>query len=175
MKYWSELIVTIAVFAIISTSIMILIITFHFLSNFYISYLSLIVLKMARGHQKFQSQQKNAQKMEKLKKSQGHDQKSAARKALIFTCTVCKVIAVLWSSLCGSFMWKQGWGSGEGNCPPLEQFKWLSKVITWLRLLRLVIGLKDLRQFFNQWEAPPTNRTLYAWFLQRFEQVTGNC
>ncbi|XP_074606915.1 zinc finger protein 706-like isoform X1 [Acropora palmata] len=46
--------------------------------------------KMARGHQKFQSQQKNAQKMEKLKKSQGHDQKSAARKALIFTCTVCK-------------------------------------------------------------------------------------
>ena len=34
-------------------------------------------------------------------------------------------------------------------------FKWLSKVITWLRLLRLVIGLKDLRQFFNQWEAKP--------------------
>ena len=33
--------------------------------------------------------------------------------------------------------------------------KWLSKVITWLRLLRLVIGLKDSRQFFNQWEAKP--------------------
>jgi len=32
-------------------------------------------------------------------------------------------------------------------------FKWLSKVITWLRLLRLVIGVKDSRQFFNQWEA----------------------
>ena len=32
-------------------------------------------------------------------------------------------------------------------------FKWLSKVITWLRLLRLVIGLKDSRQFFNKWEA----------------------
>ena len=32
-------------------------------------------------------------------------------------------------------------------------FKWLSKVITWLRFLRLVIGLKDSRQFFNQWEA----------------------
>ena len=32
-------------------------------------------------------------------------------------------------------------------------FKCLSKVITWLRLLRLVIGLKDSRQFFNQWEA----------------------
>ena len=34
-------------------------------------------------------------------------------------------------------------------------FKWLSKVITWLQLLGLVIGLKDLRQFFNQWESKP--------------------
>ena len=33
--------------------------------------------------------------------------------------------------------------------------KWLSKVITWLRLLRLVIGLKESRQYFNQWEAKP--------------------
>ena len=32
-------------------------------------------------------------------------------------------------------------------------FKWLSKVIT--RLLRLVIGWKDTRQFFGQWEAKP--------------------
>ena len=32
-------------------------------------------------------------------------------------------------------------------------FKWLSKGNTWLRLLRLVIGLKDSRQFFNQWES----------------------
>ena len=34
-------------------------------------------------------------------------------------------------------------------------FKWLSKVITWLRLLPSVIGLKDSRRFFNQWEAKP--------------------
>ena len=34
-------------------------------------------------------------------------------------------------------------------------FKWLSKVITWLQLIRLVIGLKDSRQFFNQWKAKP--------------------
>ena len=34
-------------------------------------------------------------------------------------------------------------------------FKWLSKIITRLRLLRLVIGLKESRQFFNQWEAKP--------------------
>ena len=51
---------------------------------------------MARGHQKFQSQQKNAQKMEKLKKAQGHDQKSAAQKALVFTCFVCKVRTCTW-------------------------------------------------------------------------------
>ena len=34
-------------------------------------------------------------------------------------------------------------------------FKWLSKIITWLRLLRLVIGLKESHQFFNQWESKP--------------------
>ena len=34
-------------------------------------------------------------------------------------------------------------------------FKWLSKVITRLRLLLKVIGLKDSRQFFNQWEVKP--------------------
>ena len=40
-------------------------------------------------------------------------------------------------------------------CTDRADFKWLPKVITWLRLLRLVIGLKDSRQFFNQWEAKP--------------------
>ena len=36
------------------------------------------------------------------------------------------------------------------NCP-------LNRAVfkTWLRLLRLVIGLKDSRQFFNQWESKP--------------------
>ena len=34
-------------------------------------------------------------------------------------------------------------------------FTWLSKVITWLRFLGLVIGVKDSRQSFNQWEARP--------------------
>ena len=34
-------------------------------------------------------------------------------------------------------------------------FKWLSKVFTWLRLLWLVIGIKESRQFFNQWESKP--------------------
>ena len=34
-------------------------------------------------------------------------------------------------------------------------FKSLSKLITWLWLLRFVIGSKDSRQFFNQWEAKP--------------------
>ena len=44
---------------------------------------------MARGHQKIQSQQKNLKKQADSKKS-GVDQKKAAQKALIYTCTVCK-------------------------------------------------------------------------------------
>uniref|UniRef100_A0A2K6JXQ5 Zinc finger protein 706 n=1 Tax=Rhinopithecus bieti TaxID=61621 RepID=A0A2K6JXQ5_RHIBE len=39
---------------------------------------------MARGQQKIQSQQKMP------KKKQGHDQKAAAKAALIYTCTVCR-------------------------------------------------------------------------------------
>ena len=39
-----------------------------------------------------------------------------------------------------------------------------------MRLLRLVIGLKISRQFFNQ-----TNGALYARFFPGFEQLTGNC
>ena len=46
---------------------------------------------MARGHQKIQSQKKNAEKKAKIAKAQGHDQKSAAKKALVHTCSVCKV------------------------------------------------------------------------------------
>ncbi|KHN84708.1 Zinc finger protein [Toxocara canis] len=44
---------------------------------------------MARGHQKFQSQQKNLKKQEELRKSKGSDQKAAALKALTHKCTVC--------------------------------------------------------------------------------------
>jgi len=35
--------------------------------------------------------------------------------------------------------------------------------ITWLRLLRLVIGLKDSRQFFNQWEVKPKPKPIAPW------------
>ncbi|XP_035287298.1 zinc finger protein 706 [Anguilla rostrata] len=45
---------------------------------------------MARGHQKIQSQQKNAKKQAEAKKSKGHDQKAAAKAALVFTCAVCR-------------------------------------------------------------------------------------
>lgn len=48
---------------------------------------------MARGHQKFQAQQKNAKKQADIKKSKGHDQKAAAKAALVYTCTVCRVCA----------------------------------------------------------------------------------
>ncbi|GMS96787.1 hypothetical protein PENTCL1PPCAC_18962 [Pristionchus entomophagus] len=44
---------------------------------------------MARGQQKVQSQQKNAEKQAKLKKAQGTDQKTAAMASLIFKCSVC--------------------------------------------------------------------------------------
>ncbi|MED6294029.1 hypothetical protein CHARACLAT_016679 [Characodon lateralis] len=54
-------------------------------------YSSLCVFpSMARGHQKIQSQQKNAKKQAEMKKSKGHDQKTAAKAALVFTCSVCK-------------------------------------------------------------------------------------
>ncbi|XP_061074603.1 zinc finger protein 706 [Conger conger] len=45
---------------------------------------------MARGHQKIQSQQKNAKKQAEAKKSKAHDQKAAAKVALVFTCAVCR-------------------------------------------------------------------------------------
>ncbi|EDL08813.1 zinc finger protein 706, isoform CRA_c [Mus musculus] len=48
------------------------------------------VKDMARGQQKIQSQQKNAKKQAGQKKKQGHDQKAAAKAALIYTCTVCR-------------------------------------------------------------------------------------
>ena len=75
-------------------------------------------------------------------------------------------------------------------------FKWLSNVITWLRLLCLVIGLKDRRQFLNKWEAKPKavapctcdfSRALselqviarnYDWFVAMFAPVVigrSNC
>lgn len=46
--------------------------------------------RMARGHQKLQSQQKNAKRQAEMKKAKGHDQKTAAKAALVFTCSVCK-------------------------------------------------------------------------------------
>ncbi|XP_051879443.1 zinc finger protein 706 [Pristis pectinata] len=45
---------------------------------------------MARGHQKFQSQQRNAKKQAEQKKKMGHDQKTAAKAALVYTCSVCR-------------------------------------------------------------------------------------
>lgn len=54
--------------------------------------------EMARGQQKLQSQAKAAEKMNKMKKQQGHsatDQKKAAQKALVHVCAVCKVCATV--------------------------------------------------------------------------------
>lgn len=45
--------------------------------------------KMARGQQKIQSQQKNAERQKKLAKAAGPDQKLAAQAKLTFKCSVC--------------------------------------------------------------------------------------
>ncbi|XP_031633196.1 zinc finger protein 706-like [Contarinia nasturtii] len=48
---------------------------------------------MARGHQKIQSQAKAQEKQAKMKKQAGHsanDQKKAAQKALVISCSVCR-------------------------------------------------------------------------------------
>ncbi|XP_055340150.1 zinc finger protein 706-like [Paramacrobiotus metropolitanus] len=45
---------------------------------------------MARGQQKIQSQQKNQEKMAKLKKQQGSSQIGTAAAALKHSCAVCK-------------------------------------------------------------------------------------
>ena len=44
---------------------------------------------MARGQQKIQSQQKNAERQKKLAKANGPDQKQAAQAKLTFKCSVC--------------------------------------------------------------------------------------
>lgn len=58
-------------------------------SALFFLFLQLVI--MARGHQKIQSQQRNAKKQAEQKKAKGHDQKTAAKAALVFTCSVCKV------------------------------------------------------------------------------------
>merc|ERR1712131_231613 len=45
---------------------------------------------MARGQQKIQSQQKNAERQAKMKKAKGSDQKKAAQAALKIICGVCR-------------------------------------------------------------------------------------
>ena len=58
-------------------------------------------------------------------------------------------------------------------------FKCLSKVITWLRLLRLMIVLEDSCQFFSQWEAKPkpiAPCTLdFSRALSKFQIIARNC
>lgn len=68
------------------------------INSFVLAFSYLGFARMARGHQKLQSQQKNAKKQAEMKKAKGHDQKTAAKAALVFTCLVCKVsmMSQLW-------------------------------------------------------------------------------
>ena len=56
-------------------------------------------------------------------------------------------------------------------------FKWVSKVITWLRSLRLVIGFKDSRQIFNQWKAKPLAPCTrhFSCALSELQVIAMNC
>ena len=56
---------------------------------------------------------------------------------------------VLSFKLCTFFYFVTYWGRGKNNYYDRAVFKWLSKVNTWLRLLRLVIGLKRLAPVFQ--------------------------
>ena len=77
------------------------------------------------------------------------------------------LLAIFWATFetnqFANFLWKIEWFDSLG-APSLQRntnhtkqkhvrvvFKWLSKVITRLRSLRLVIGLKTSCQYFNQW------------------------
>ena len=57
--------------------------------------------------------------------------------------------------------------------------KRLLKLIMWLRLLCLVIGLKDSRQFFNKWEAKPKPIVIctrhFFRALSELQVVSRNC
>ena len=63
--------------------------------------------------------------------------------------------------------------------PVRAVFKWLSKVITWLRLLRSVIGLKDSHQFYDQWDAKPKPIAPYTHDFSRasseLQVIARNC
>ena len=77
--------------------------------------------------------------------------------ALYFSC----VLRLLFYSLTcvflrnSRYLWPAGKLCETQGISYREVFKWPSKVIKWLRLVRLVIGLKESRQFFSQWEAKP--------------------
>jgi len=45
---------------------------------------------MARGQQKIQSQQKNAEKQAKMKKAKSGDNKKSAQAALVIICPICR-------------------------------------------------------------------------------------
>ena len=54
-------------------------------------------------------------------------------------------------------------------------FKWLSKVITWLRLLAIATLSDWLKSLAPVFQPMRIKTTMYAWFFPRFERVRGNC
>lgn len=109
---------------------------------------------MARGHQKIQSQQRNAKKQAEQKKAKGHDQKTAAKAALVFTCSVCKVSMRLTQEQKGLFISISCVNSAVSD--RYEMFCYLEK--------SFVFSLGDISRPFLQSQMPDPKT-----FKQHFE------
>jgi len=72
---------------------------------------------MARGQQKIQSQQKNAEKQAKKKKAAAGDQKKAAAKALKVICASCRLAMMSQSD------YKAHWDSKHSKLPLPAELK----------------------------------------------------
>ena len=73
--------------------------------------------------------------------------------------------------------WHQAWLIEQFSNDCRKSNKLGNCRITWLRLLRLVIGLKDSRQFFNQWEVKPIAPCTRDFFLAsgELQVIARNC
>ncbi|KAL4617013.1 zinc finger protein 706 [Arapaima gigas] len=76
-----------------------------------------------RGHQKIQFQQKNAKRQAEAKKSKGHDQKAAAKAALVYACGVCQM------QMPDPKTFKQHFDSKHLKCPRSCWWAWRRELV----------------------------------------------
>ena len=78
-------------------------------------------------------------------------------------------VGINWNAIFKQFTWRS-----NRNRVIRAVLKWLSKVITWLRLLRLGAPVSQPMRSKTKTKTK-TNRTMYAWFFPHFERVAGDC